>query len=154
MTFLLWLIIGGGLLVVQMLSGWMDLLFVALAAGLTALLCALFPAFANLVVVQIVSWVVLSFFSVLFFRRRFKKTFVAKNTSQDSAISDLVGRQAQVIEDIRPPSEGRVSLDGTSWAAVSNDTTISAGTTVFVHTHDNLLLEVSTRPLDHYSSSK
>jgi len=118
-AFWVWLSIGGGLLVLEMLIGTQWLLWPAASAGIVAVV-ALTGAPANLLV-QIVIFCVLTTAMLLL-----SKKFLKSGTEDAPDINDphlrLTGQEATVIEafDDRDGqySEGRVILNGVEWPAL------------------------------------
>lgn len=126
--FWLWLAIGVALLAVEAMFSTEWLLWPAVAAGVTALLAALFPlGLAGEVAVFALLTVVLTLAS----RRLIKKV----NPDDMPDINDvklrLVGQKARVIEAF-VNGRGRVYISGAEWVAEIDDASPLAGENVVV----------------------
>lgn len=93
------------------------------------------------------SWCMAAFsvFSILYIvvlRRALKSVFVGNKDGLSNGLpNEFVGREATVVEDIRPPREGRVLLGDAEWTAVA-DETLEKGARVRILSQQNLTLKV------------
>jgi membrane protein implicated in regulation of membrane protease activity len=144
MAALLWAILGAGLLATQLFTGLLDFLFPAIAALIVAAL-SLIPGFSEMYWLQGIIWASLSLASVLWLRIRYKHLFTGRELKIDS--HEHSGREARVIEEIRPGIPGRISYQGTSWNAVSISEVIPVGCTVTILDQESMTFTVTARPL-------
>lgn len=139
----IWMYIGAGLMMLELISPGFVIFFFGLAAATTGLMCMWLGDLFTLTW-QLIS---LSFFSVVylaFLRRLLKKLFTGTvETSATDFENDFTGKTAVVTEAIRPPLPGRVMLGDAEWTAVA-DTAIEAGVNVRILGRDNLTFKVET----------
>lgn len=137
----IWMYIGAGLMMLELISPGFVIFFFGLAAATTGLLCMWLGESFTLTW-QLIS---LSFFSIVylaFLRRLLKKLFTGTvETSATDFENDFTGKTAVVTEAVRPPLPGRVMLGDAEWTAVA-DTAIEAGVNVRIVARDNLTFKV------------
>ncbi|RED54746.1 NfeD family protein [Cohnella lupini] len=129
----IWLIVGGVLLIAEMLTLTFYLLWLGTGAVIAAVVALIFP---ELYLVQALSGGVAALAFTLFTKsitRRFKQS-----SGYRDAIHELVGKQGVVVEAISPGNPGIVRVGNETWSAISIDVllkddevrVISRGTTV------------------------
>lgn len=127
-AFWVWLSIGGGLLVLEMMIGTQWLLWPAASAGVVAVV-ALTGAPANLLA-QVVIFCVLTTL-MLFLSKKFLKTGINDAADINDPHLRLMGQEATVIEAFDNKeghySEGRVILNGVEWPALCERTDMGIG---------------------------
>lgn len=110
--------------------------------GIAALVVALLVW--SLAIPVWLQWALFSVFSVLslvLLRRVFKKAFVGKESQSEHVDDDFVGKTGVVTELLRPGLAGRVELNGSTWAARS-DEAIEVGAFVRICSKENITLVV------------
>ena len=133
---LIWLIIGGILIVAEMLTLTFYLLWFGIGALVAALIALLLPdMFALQAIAASVTIAVLTIFTKPL-TRRFRK-----GKGYQDAVDALVGKQGVVVEDIVPGKHGIVKVGGDTWSAVSNEL-LQKGETVIVVSRGSAVLEV------------
>lgn len=129
----IWLIVGGVLLIAELLTLTFYLLWLAIGAIIAALIAFIMP---DWIAVQALSGGIAALVLTVFTRtltRRFRKSGGYKD-----AIDGLVGKQGRVIEPISPENPGIVRVGHETWSATSRELllkddivrVISRGTTV------------------------
>ncbi|BBI31998.1 NfeD family protein [Cohnella abietis] len=129
----IWLIIGGILLIAEMLTFTFYLLWLSIGAVIAALIALLVPDWFAL---QALSGGAAALVLTVFTKpltRRFRES-----RGYRDAIQEMVGKQGVVVESISPGSPGIVKVGNELWSATSMDTlskddsirVISRGTTV------------------------
>ncbi len=139
MSTIIWIIIWVVLLVLEIFTTTFFCLFLSFGA-----LAAILTSYLGLsLYVQLISFIIVTVFSILLLRKRFKKTFVGEK-SDDIKSHQLVGEEAIVFEEINPHKLGSVTVRGTYWKAAS-DSHLEKNTIVEVlgtHKGNNLILQV------------
>ena len=133
----LWGLLGVGLLSAALFSSLIDFLIPGLAALVLAVL-NLLPFFNTALPLQFAVWLVVSGVGIVLFRRFFGGLANTGGTRN----KELVGKTAQVVEALDGAQAGRVSFEGTTWAARS-DEPIPVGKEVIVLDRDGLTLFVA-----------
>lgn len=141
---LIWLILAGILLIIEVTTLSLWALCLAIAA-IVAMFASLFDAG---VVVQIVVFLLAIFGAYIMmlpvFRRR--RGYVQKgNLDARTGMDALLGRKATVTREIRPGELGRARIDGDNWQvrAPGVQETIERGTEVVVTGYDSIILDVA-----------
>lgn len=135
---LMWLIMGVICFVLEMMLPGFIMFFFGLGAWITALVCWLNPVSLN---IQLAVFLVSSLGSLFLLRRFIQKIFIGDETGNDQNVSVTTGDTAEVIEDIVPPAEGKISYSGTQWRAFS-DEMIEKGSIVTILSQDGLRMKV------------
>lgn len=126
-NWLVWLILGGGLAIAELLT--MDFVLLMLAGG--ALTAAIAAAITGSAVISVVVGAVVAI-SMLGLVRPFALKHLKAGPHVRMGVDALVGKQALVIERVDAHS-GRVKIDGEVWTARTHDpVAIEPGRTVDV----------------------
>lgn len=114
MTWWLWVLLGLGLLLLEVLmSGGFFALFFGVAAVVVGVLVRLDmggPAWFQWLLFSL-----LSVLSVLLFRERLLATFQLHESGADKHIDSLVGEVVTLLDDLPPGAVGKAELRGTAW---------------------------------------
>jgi len=94
--------------------------FIVVFFGLGAFIAGATAFFGSSVQVQLVVFGVSSVVLLLLFRKMMAATFTGSE-AEDEQDPDVVGRQAEVADPIRPPQPGRIKFRGSFWSARSNE---------------------------------
>ncbi len=143
-----WIVVGAGLIVLELIVPGAVLVF--LGAG--ALLVALF-IWLGLIqtwVTSITAWFISSLVLLLVLRSFFQR-FVSGDVEKQSTDEDIdaYGDVVEVVETIGPDREGRIRYRGTTWQATSYDYTLEAGTKAQIVYRESLVWIVEpANPLD------
>ena len=143
-----WIVVGAGLIVLELIVPGAVLVF--LGAG--ALLVALF-IWLGLIqtwVTSITAWSISSLVLLLVLRNFFQR-FVSGDVEKQSTDEDIdaYGDVVDVVETIGPDREGRIRYRGTTWQATSYDYTLEAGTKAQIVYRESLVWIVEpANPLD------
>lgn len=141
---IIWLIVIGLLLIVEVLSQmvWSLCLAIGCVAGLVASLCG------GTLVWQIILTAIASVAAYIILVPAFKKWHALK-VDENSKISRtgmdaLLGRTTIIYEEIRPDRPGRARIDGDNWQVTtsSNGGFLPRGTKVSVVGYDSIILFV------------
>lgn len=126
--YILWIILGVALLVVEIFT----LTFAAACVGLAFLAMALSAYYGAGTLWQILWFIIVLLISFLSLRPLAKKYFFKHSDKTKTNTAALIGREAKVTEEVNNAKEaGRIQLDGDSWRAVSHDgSVIPAGADV------------------------
>ena len=139
MTPVYWLILGIGLIILEITTPGLVSLFFGMAALTVALLAWLFPPFS-----QGLQWLIFSVLSVgyiLLLRKSVKRVFNGDKEVSERMNDDFTGRLAVVAEAIAPNKPGRVEFNGCNWTADAK-ANIPAGQSVRIVGKNNLTLKV------------
>lgn len=140
MTPVYWLILGIGLLIVEVMTPGLVSLFFGMAALTVALIAWLLP------LSQGMQWLVFSIFSVVYIlmlRKTLKKVFSGDKEVSDRMNDDFSGRLAVVAEAIAPNKPGRVEFNGCNWTAEA-EAEFQTGQSVRIVSKNNLTLKVES----------
>lgn len=96
--------------------------------------------FTNSILIQLLVFVVISVVSLLITLPIVKK-FKSKESIVPTNLDRVIGRQAEVIKEIKPNHYGEVEIFGTTWTAISQET-IKIGEKVRVLKMDGVKLIV------------
>ena len=133
-----WIIVGGVLIVLEVVVPGMVLAFL----GTSALLVATFIwlGWIDTWVASLTSWFVLSLVLLVGLRGFFQR-FVGGDVDKQSTDEDLdaYGAIVDVVETITPENPGRISYRDSTWPATCYDHTLEAGSKAMLAYRDNLV---------------
>ncbi len=138
---LVWFIIGLVLLVLELLTPGLVIIFFGLGAWIVAVACLWKPLPIN---TQLIIFIIASPVILLILRNRFKSLFSGYSSgvqNPNKNMEDFIGSKAIVKETIAAHQGGKVELNGTLWSAEA-DEEIAVGSNVLVVSRKNLLLQV------------
>lgn len=140
----IWLYIGAGLMLAEILVPGFVLFFFGLSAATLGVLIMLLPDTFRLNL----TWqlALFSLFSVVYLvtlRRYLKSVFLGDSEDRLSATDEFAGRFGEAVGDIVPGVPGRVLVGDAQWDAVSA-APVSAGAKVKILSRRNLTLTVET----------
>lgn len=121
----IWGVLAAALVIGEMFTGEFTLLSIAIGCGAAALIAALGLGFP----LQAAAALVLSVLSVFVLAPWLRRAVAPRHTADP--IEAMIGCEAEVIEAIEPPGQGKVKLDGVVWQAES-DRPVPAGARVMV----------------------
>jgi len=136
---LMWLIMGVICFVLEMMLPGFVMFFFGLGAWITALTCWLYPVTLNF---QLAIFLVSSLTSLFLLRRFIQKVFIGGEANDIEGASISKADTAEVLEDIIPPAEGKITYSGSQWRAFS-DEMIEKGTIVTILSQDGLRMKVT-----------
>ncbi|MEK3910957.1 NfeD family protein [Paenibacillus sp. FSL H7-0331] len=132
----IWLIIGGILLVVEMLTFTFYLLWLGLGAVVAAAVAWIAPdAFVLQILAGCLTALVLTFFTKPL-TRRFRTSRGFKDV-----IDEMIGKQGIVLETIEPGKHGIVKVGNETWSASSNEQLLKDEIVIVVE-RGNTIIEV------------
>jgi len=134
-----WLYAGIGLIILEVMTPGMVSIFFGLSALVLALITWLVPG-----VPQLAQWLMFSLFSILFIallRKTLKQTFSGSSEVTDDMFDSYSGKNAVVVEFIKPSKPGRVEFNGSTWVAEA-ETELEVGTPVRIKRKKNLTFHV------------
>lgn len=141
---IIWLIIMGCLLIIEVLTQMMWALCLAIGciAGLVGSLTGLDLLWQ--IVVTAVFSVGAYIFLIPYFQKWHALSVDKKGKASRTGMDALLGRRAIVSEEIRPGRPGRARIDGDNWQVRTNipDAVIERGTEVMVTGYDSIILNV------------
>jgi len=136
---LIWTLIGVVCLVMELSSGDFYITCFAIGAFLTAIISLFGIPFLG----QLLLFAVFSFLSIALIRPQLLKWLHRSGEERPSNADALIGREAVVIEEIRPNESGYVRIDGDEWRSVSTSSSaIAVGEKVKVVARDSIVLTV------------
>jgi len=138
MTPLYWLYFGVGLIILEVMTPGLVLLFFGLSALTVALLAWL------LTLSQGFQWLAFSVFSVVYIvllRKSLKKVFNGDKEVTHNVSDDFTGKLAVVVEAVAPNKPGRVEFNGCAWKAEAR-VELPVGVSVRICGKTNLTLKV------------
>lgn len=131
----LWLILGIGLIIVEMVSATFMLLFFGIAALLVALLALLGMESLTL---QILVFALFGLSSLVVFREKIKKLISSKNSPMVDGLQNV---HIQLDADIPAHGSNTIGHQGTTWIAVNNtDVDMKVGDHVVISKVDGVKL--------------
>ncbi len=139
----IWGLLGLGLVSAALFTSLIDFLIPGLAALILAVL-NLLPFFNTALPLQFAVWVVVSGLGIGLFRRFFGGLVSTGGSSRDK---EVIGKSAQVVEALDGTQPGRVSFEGTTWSARSEEP-IPVGKEVQILGRDGLTLFVALSEKD------
>ena len=134
----IWIVAGIVLAVLELFVPGMVLVFLGSGALLVALLIWL--GMVQTWVASLTTWFIASLALLLVLRSFFQK-FVTGDEERQSTDedADAYGQVVDVVEEIRPDSEGRIRYRGTTWQAACYDKTLVAGSKAQIVFRENLI---------------
>jgi inner membrane protein len=139
MTPVYWLYAGIVLMILEVMTPGLVLMFFGLSALVVSLITWLVPDMP-----QVAQWLLFSVFSVLFvllLRKTLKKTFSGTSEVTEDLFDSFTGKRAVVVELITPLRPGRVEFNGSNWTAEAEEE-LAVGTNVRIRGKKNLTLTV------------
>ena len=140
----IWLIIVGVLLIIEVLTQMMWALCLAVGCifGCIASACGLDIVWQ--IVITSVASLAAYIFLVPLFQKWHALSVDRKGVHSRTGMDALLGRRGVLSETITPERPGRLRIDGDNWQAVSSDSdvTIPRGTEVVVTGYDSIILNV------------
>lgn len=118
---LIWFLVGLILLLLELVTPGLVIVFFGVGAMLTGLLTLFLPIGLN---VQLVIFLFTSLITLFLLRKyvtRFFKGHVTDKQSADILLDDFVGQQVEVSEEIVPGKKGKVIFHGTIYEAESDE---------------------------------
>lgn len=143
-TWVIWLIIIGVLLIIEVLTQmmWALCLAVGCIAGIIGSLCGLTVLWQIIItsIASIAAYILL----VPLFQKWHALSVDKKGKKARTGMDALLGRKAIISEEITPERLGRARIDGDNWQVKSTGEpkTIKRGTEVVVTGYDSIILEV------------
>jgi len=134
----IWFLIGLLLLVIEISSFGIVLLFFGLSAWVTALASWLFDISLN---TQLLIFITVSLLSLVSLRRFLKRVFIGQRSdSQELQTHDeFIGKKARVIQAITPDTAGKVEFHGSYWTAESSESLAENQTVEITHIQSTVL---------------
>ncbi len=140
MTPAYWLVLGVGLLILEVMTPGLISLFFGMAALTVALMAWLLPLSQTL---QWLSFSILSVAYILLLRKTLKQVFNGDKEVSEQLNDGFTGRLAVVVDPIAPNRPGRVEFNGSTWTAEAA-AEIGKGQSVRICGKKNLTLNVET----------
>jgi inner membrane protein len=137
---LLWFLIGILLFIIELILPGFILFFFGIGAWITALVCLTgwqvsFP-------LQIAIFLVTSLLSLFLLRKKMSVYFKGSVSEEKEYLQDIIGKKVRVVNKIIPGGiDGKVELNGTRWAAESDDE-INKDELAEIISRKNLVLKV------------
>ncbi|NHN29431.1 NfeD family protein [Paenibacillus agricola] len=132
----IWLIIGGIMLIVEMLTFTFYLLWLAIGAVAAAAIAWLAP---DAIVLQILAGCITALI-LTYFTKPLTSRFRASKGFKD-VIDEMIGKQGVVLEAIEPGKHGIVKVGNETWSASSNEY-LAKDEVVIVVERGNTIVEV------------
>ena len=144
---IIWLIAGAALLIIELLSGVVATLCVAVGC-LAAAVAALAGTGIEMQLAAMAAGVILAFIFIAPLVNRMRQRKAANREEYNSNMNALIGREAIMTRAYENEAEpGRARIDGDNWQVRSHDgTPIAHGTRVSVTGYDSIILIV--KPID------
>jgi len=141
---IIWLIVIGSLLILEVLTQMMWALCLAAGciAGMIAALCGL--NFLWQIILTAIAAVAAYIFLIPLFKKWHACSVDKKGRTARTGMDALLGRKAIVTEEITPTKLGRARIDGDNWQvrAPGQETVVPRGTEVVVTGYDSIILDV------------
>ena len=138
----IWLYVGAGLMLAEILTPGFVMFFFGLSAATVGLLVLLLPApFNPSLMWQLALFSLFSLIYLVTLRRYVKNIFLGDNGKGSALQDEFVGRVGEANTAISPDLPGRVLIGDAEWDAMS-DSPIPAGSRVRVVARRNLTLMV------------
>lgn len=141
---MIWLIVAAALVIVEVVS--QQFWTLCLAVGCVAsMACALFGLNIVWQMVALSVAAVVAFAALVpVFRRWHERRYADSPHDHRTGMDALLGRRAEVVNDILPGETGRVRIDGDFWQARAPhaNASIPKGHTVVVDAYDSIILTV------------
>ncbi len=137
--FLIWIIIGIALLIVEATTISFISIFFAIGCFIASLVSLVIPSIgAQIIVMCLVSGI-----GVMFCRSILQKYFEVNKEIKPSTINAIIGKSGVVTKSINPDDIGLVKIEGEIWSATSIDSEVlPEGTTIVVKNIDGVKLIV------------
>jgi len=137
--FWIWLIVGGVLMVAELVIPGLITVFLGIAGVIIALGYKL--GLLSEIIPGIIIWFILSLFLVFVLRELIQKWMPGESRHKEiNEDTDAFGSIVEVIEDIRiEDSNGRIKFRGTTWQATTSAPLIEKGSKAKIITRDNLV---------------
>lgn len=137
--FLIWIIIGIALLIVEATTISFISIFFAIGCFIASLVSLVIPSIgAQIIVMCLVSGI-----GVMFCRSILQKYFEVNKEIKPSTINAIIGKSGVVTKLINPDDMGLVKIEGEIWSATSIDSeALPEGTTIVVKNIDGVKLIV------------
>ncbi len=138
-----WFILGIIFLALELILPGFVIFFFGVGAWVTAIAVFAFSFSLN---GQLVIFLISSLVCLFSLRKYIQRTFLGEKHGVNEVDEALAsgGESAVVIEDIIPPSEGKVRYSGTSWRALS-DETFEKDEVVTIVSQDGLIMKVAKK---------
>ena len=137
----IWFFIGLFLLLLEMAVPGLIVMFFGVGAWITALVTAIFHPGIN---AQIIIFVITSVVLLLLLRKYVKHTFFGrKDNAENDLDEEFIGRFAIAEGDFEKGSDGKVTFNGTLWAAIAENE-IKKGEKVQIIGRDNITLKIKS----------
>lgn len=141
---IIWLIIVGVLLIIEVLSQMMWALCLAIGCAVGIALSLAGITFYWQIIIMAVVALLAYIFMVPAFQKWHALSVDKKGRQSRTGMDALLGRRAIISEEVRPDRPGRARIDGDNWQVkcVKNQIKIPRGTEVVVTGYDSIILEV------------
>lgn len=151
---LLWIVSGIVMLLLEFSIPGLIIFFFGIGGILTGILALLIPGFSQSILLQVLTWLGTSTFTLAFLRKKLSSVFKGDAVKAGSELDDQsdAGQIAEVLETITPQKAGRISLHGTSWEARSYTEKFERGTKVQILSREGMRYYVSA-PIDTFEDS-
>ncbi len=117
---LVWIAIGIILLMVELLTSYILVIFFAVAAFLTSVISIAIEDIG----LQMIIFFILSFVGIIFGRNVLLKYFKVNQDVKLSNVAAMIGKEATVIQTVTNDNYGLVKVDGEIWSAKAHDNKI------------------------------
>ena len=145
----IWFLIELLLFILEIFLPGLIILFFGIGACLTALICLIFDLSVD---IQILSFLLISIFSLVLLRKNIKKAFFKKvKNKEDTLIDEFIGKTAIAETDIQKGKPGKIIFKGTLWNAKS-DKNVTKGQTVKIISKESIVLNVE--PINSKTNNK
>ncbi|MFD0589800.1 NfeD family protein [Paenibacillus sp. GCM10027627] len=134
---LIWLIVAGVLIVVEMLTLTFYLLWLGVGALSAAVVDVIFP---DALLVEVIVGCVVALLLTLFTKPLTRRIHNGKGFKD--AVDELVGMKGTVVEDVSAEQPGVVKVGGETWSAKANET-IQKGESIIVVHRGSAFLQVN-----------
>lgn len=137
--FLIWIIIGIALLIVEAMTVSFISIFFAIGCFVSSVVSLVIPSLG----IQIVTMCIVSGVGVVFCRNILQKYFEVNKEIKPSTINAILGKSGVVTKSITSDNMGLVKVEGEIWSAASTELeSLSEGTNVIVEDIDGVKLIV------------
>lgn len=140
MSWWLWLIIAGILLIIEIFTHGFLVFWFSVAALITTIV----SIFTSNILIQILVFTITSIV-LLFFTKKFSEKIKKTDTSKKFNAESVIGETGVVIEEVSELNFGVVKVGGSKWTAIAKDDTIEVGHEVIVKKIDGVKLVVERK---------
>lgn len=140
MSWWLWLIIAGILLIIEIFTHGFLVFWFSVAALITTIV----SIFTSNILIQILVFTIISIV-LLFFTKKFSEKIKKTDTSKKFNAESVIGETGVVIEEVSELNFGVVKVGGSKWTAIAKDDTIEVGHEVIVKKIDGVKLVVERK---------